>query len=278
MGLYRIMRPVNSLVAGLAAVLAYLLATGTLVPAVLFLFVIVVLITGAGNAINDYFDFQTDLINRPERSLPSGVVTKKEVIIFAGVMFISGIGISLFTNIICIFFTTCNSLLLIFYAAKLKSTPLAGNIAIAYLSGSIFLFGGGFAGIFGLWNNIVIALVTFFAMAARELMKDAEDVPGDAASGAKTFPILYGVRPAIIIAVIFATGAVLISLFPYFRWGTWYLVGILIVDGIILYSAFCLLRCMDPGCIKKSRATTVIKYGMYASLVVFTLSALLLSG
>ena len=60
-GYWRIIRPVNSIVAGLAAALAYLIATGTLIPSVIFLVVIVILITGAGNTINDYFDVSIDL-------------------------------------------------------------------------------------------------------------------------------------------------------------------------------------------------------------------------
>jgi geranylgeranylglycerol-phosphate geranylgeranyltransferase len=275
-GYYRIMRPLNSLVAGLAAALAYLLATGTLVLSVLLPVIIVLLITGAGNTINDYFDLPVDRINRPERPIPSGMVTNQGALLFAGVLFLSGIVISLFTNEICVFFAVFNAILLVGYAAKLKKTPLAGNIAIAYLSGSIFLFGGGFAGLSGLLNNLVIALITFFAMVAREIMKDAEDIPGDVASGAKTFPILYGVRSATLTAVAFTIIAVLISFYPYFRWGTWYLAGIIVVDAIILSASMRAFRCRDPGCIKKSHATSLIKYGMFASLIIFTLSAVFL--
>ena len=75
MGYWRIIRPVNSIVAGLAAALAYLIATGTLIPSVILLIVIVILITGAGNTINDYFDLSIDRVNRPDRPLPSGTVT-----------------------------------------------------------------------------------------------------------------------------------------------------------------------------------------------------------
>ena len=158
-----------------------------------------VLITGAGNTINDYFDLSIDRVNRPDRPLPSGTVTPRGAIIFAGILFTLGILVSLFTNPYCAFFAFFNSLLLIAYAKTLKSTPLVGNISVAYLAGSIFLFGGAFAGISGLVNNLVIALITIFAMFARELLKDAEDVPGDIAAGAKTVPVKYGVRPTVVI-------------------------------------------------------------------------------
>ncbi len=276
-GFYRIMRPVNSIVAGLAAALAYLLATGTLIPGVILPVIIVILITGAGNTINDYFDLSIDRVNRPGRPLPAGLISARQALWFAVLLFIAGIVISLFTTPICIFFAIVNSVLLFTYAARLKTTPFIGNIAIAYLSGSIFLFGGGFAGLPGLINNSVIALMTFLAMVAREIMKDAEDVPGDRIKGAKTLPIVYGTRKATLVAVAFSLGAVGVSFYPYFRFGIWYIAGIIPVDLIILYAAWCSFRCRDPECISRSGATTTIKYGMFASLVIFTLSAIFLT-
>jgi geranylgeranylglycerol-phosphate geranylgeranyltransferase len=271
------MRPANSVVAGLAAALAYLLATGSLLVGVILPVVVVILVTGAGNTINDYFDLAIDRVNRPGRPLPSGQITPVQALWFAAVLFVAGIAISLFTTPICIFFAVVNSLILVTYAAKLKTTPFLGNVAVAYLSGSIFLFGGGFAGLTGLVNNIVIAVMTFLAMVAREIMKDAEDVPGDLIKGAKTLPIVYGTRKATLLAVVFSLGAIAISFYPYYRWGTWYLAGIVPVDLIILYGAVSSARCREPECIARSRATDIIKYGMFASLVVFAISAIFLT-
>jgi geranylgeranylglycerol-phosphate geranylgeranyltransferase len=268
------MRPVNAIVAGLAAALGYLLATGTLVPSVILLIVIVVLVTGAGNTINDYFDLPIDKVNRPDRPIPSGAVSLAGALVFSGALFSAGILISLFTNPFCVFFVIVNSVLLIAYAKTLKSTPFLGNLAVAYLSGSIFLFGGAFAGISGLVNTAVIALITIFAMLARELLKDAEDVPGDIAAGAKTVPVLYGIRRCIGVSIIFAIIAVVVSFYPYYRWGGWYLACIIPVDIIILYSVWRASGCTSPECIKESRATSYLKYGMFASLIVFTLAAL----
>lgn len=276
MGYWRIIRPVNSIVAGLAAALAYLIATGTVIPSVILLIVIVFLITGAGNTINDYFDLSIDLVNRPERPLPSGTVTVRGAMIFAAILFTGGILVSLFTNPYCAFFAAFNSFLLVGYAKSLKSTPLLGNLAVSYLAGSIFLFGGAFAGLSGLINTIIVALITIFAMLARELLKDAEDIPGDIEAGAKTFPILYGIPLTVVISVIVTVIAVLVSLYPFFRWGAWYLAGIIPFDAVILYSAWLASRCRSPECIKKSHATSYLKYGMFASLVIFTLAALFL--
>ncbi len=274
--LVRIIRPANSLAAGLAAVVAFLIATGAFSLSVLLLIPVVALIAGAGNTINDYFDVEIDRINRPDRPIPSGGVPRKAALYFAIFLFLAGIVISLLLPPICIAFAVVNSVILVIYAWRLKRTVLFGNLTVSYLAASMFLFGGGFAGWDGLVANLPIAAITFFAMMARELLKDAEDLEGDIAAGARTLPGLAGIRPTMLTALFFAIGAVIVSAVPFFRWGYWYLAGIGGVDIVILYASIIPLRCTTPGCIRKSRSTDVLKYGMFASLVVFVGAAVFL--
>ena len=275
-GLFRITRPVNAIVAGLAAIVAYLIATGGLIPAVLYLFVIVALITAAGNVINDYFDAAIDTINRPDRPIPSGTVSLRAAQYFAPTLFLAGLLVSILTNIFCLAIAVFNCLLLIAYAARLKSTPFFGNAVVAYLAASMFLFGGALNGPGGLAHVLPVATITFFAMLARELIKDAEDVEGDAASGASTLPIRIGIRKTAMLALVFAIFAVIISFVPAIRWGLWYAGGIAVVDIVILIAAFRAIGCDTPSCIRNSGASTLLKAGFFASLIVFTLSAVFL--
>jgi geranylgeranylglycerol-phosphate geranylgeranyltransferase len=275
-GFFIITRPVNSFVAGLASIIAYLIDTGTVIPESLLLFFIVALITAAGNVINDFFDAEIDAINRPDRPIPSGAVSRGAARGFAITLFLAGILVSFFTNPLCIGIAIFNALLLIAYAAKLKRTPLIGNIVVAYLSASIFLFGGALNGIDGLIRIIPVAAITFFAMLSRELLKDAEDVEGDRAGGADTVPIRIGIKKTSEFACITAVLAVAASFIPYFWWGVWYLAGIIVVDIIIIIAVLRALSCETPGCVKASSASSLLKAGMFTSLVVFTLSAVFL--
>jgi geranylgeranylglycerol-phosphate geranylgeranyltransferase len=275
-GFFTITRPVNSLVAGLAAVVAYLIDTGTVIPQTILLFFIVALITAAGNVINDFFDVKIDAINRPDRPIPSGAITRAGARGFAITLFLAGILVSFFTNPLCSGIAVINSLILIGYAGKLKRTPLLGNITVAYLSASIFLFGGALNGWNGLVHIIPIATITFFAMLSRELVKDAEDVEGDTAGGADTVPIRIGIKKTSEFALITTVLAVAASFIPYFWWGVWYLGGIIAVDIIIIIAALRGLFCETPSCVKASMASSLLKAGMFASLVVFTLSAVFL--
>ena len=183
---------------------------------------------------------------------------------------------SFFTNSLCITIAIFNTLLLVAYASKLKRTPFIGNIVVAYLSASIFLFGGALNGLDGLVRIIPIAAITFFAMLSRELLKDAEDIEGDRAGGADTVPIRIGIKKTTEFALITTVFAVAASFIPYFWWGVWYLGGIITVDIIIILAALRGLNCETPACVKASMASSLLKAGMFASLVVFTLSAVFL--
>ena len=275
-GFFVITRPVNAVVSGVTAVIACLIATGTVIPPAVLLLVIVTLITAAGNVINDYFDADIDRINRPDRPIPSGTVSLMAARGFAVILFLTGIAVALFTPPLCLALAAANAVILVLYAARLKSLPLAGNVTVAYLAASIFLFGGAFAGPDALVRMIPLAVITFLATMAREILKDAEDVEGDAAGGADTLPIRLGIRSTTRIALGFALAAAIMGVIPFTWWGPWYLAGIVIVDILIMAAAIRALSCETPASMKASGVTTIIKAGMFAALAVFALSAIFL--
>jgi geranylgeranylglycerol-phosphate geranylgeranyltransferase len=275
-GFFTIIRPANSFVAGLAAIVAYRIATGTLVYDVILLMAIVTLITAAGNVINDYYDAAIDAINRPGRPIPSGAVSRNAALVYAGLLFFLGILLAGFTSLLCLAIALFNTILLVAYAARLKSTPFFGNVTVSYLAASIFLFGGALAGVNRVPDMLPLVAITFLAMLARELLKDAEDIDGDRAGGADTLPIRIGVRKTALLAFVFAVAAVAASALPSLWWGAYYLGAIALVDIVIALAAFRALGCTDPGCVKATGSTSLLKIGMFASLVVFTLSAVLL--
>jgi geranylgeranylglycerol-phosphate geranylgeranyltransferase len=275
-GYIQVIRPVNAVLAGLAGIIGYLMATGTLAPFTIRIFLVVLLVTAGGNAINDYCDVEIDRINRPGRPIPSGIIDRDTVLVYSAILFLCGLAVSFTMNPLCVAIAAFNTVLLVWYAMSLKRTPGAGNIAISYLTASIFVFGAAFAGTGAAMKVLPIALVTFFAMLARELWKDAEDVPGDAAAGALTLPVRIGVYPVIRLGFVFLVAAICASLVPVLWWGLPYLAGIAVVDLLVFWTAFRALSCRTPECLKENRVTTFVKYAMFTSLVVFTLAALVL--
>jgi geranylgeranylglycerol-phosphate geranylgeranyltransferase len=273
--LLEITRPVNSIVAGLAAVLGYLIATGTVITGALILLPIVAFITAAGNVLNDYYDAEIDAVNRPDRPIPSGRVSRESARKYAIALFLIGNALCLLTNYLCLLIAVANSLILVGYARHLKKAPGGGNLGVAYLTGSIFLFGGALVGLDGLVRNFIVFAITLLATMARELWKAAEDVEGDLIGGALTIPVQLGIRTTAWLAFGFALAAVVVSLLPIGHWtGSIYLAGILPVDGVILFSSASALHCQSGLCVRRMRTTSFLKAAMFAALVAFTVAAI----
>ena len=191
---WEILRPFNCMMAASQPSSVWPSPAAWNLKLIALIFFAVFLITGAGNAINDYYDREIDAINRPKRPIPSGRILPGAAFRYSLALFAAGCILAGLVNQICLFVAAFNSILLFFYARNLKATPLAGNISVAFLTGSTFLFGGAAAGAAGLVANQVPFGLSFLASMSREIAKDIEDMAGDRQGGARTLPILAGER------------------------------------------------------------------------------------
>src|SRR5512137_2479864 len=106
------MRPANCLMAAVAAIIGLLIAGGKEIQAAILIFLAVFLITGAGNAVNDYFDREIDAINRPNRPVPSGRITPPAALQLSIALFFSGCVLAGVVNEQCLAIAAVNSALL----------------------------------------------------------------------------------------------------------------------------------------------------------------------
>ena len=259
-----ITRPGNCLLAGIAALIGLLVAGGSPEPfTIALVFFAVFAVTGAGNGVNDYFDREIDAVNRPRRPIPSGRISPDRARTWSIVLFAAGSAAALFINPLAFAIAAANSILLYLYARNLKVTPFAGNLAVGYLTGSTFLFGGAAGGDVGITFFLfsLAALVTL----AREIEKDIEDVPGDSASGARTLPIVIGERRSSFLAALFVVAAIALSyLAPL---GRAYIVAVTVADLLFLVALARILQGDAP------RAQKMLKAGMTAALAAFLVAA-----
>jgi len=230
-----------------------------------YIFFMVFLVTGAGNMLNDYYDVEIDKVNKPGRPLPSGRIGLKEAVWLTGISFLLAILFSLFITPAAMVIGFINIFILIWYAKSLKRTILIGNLTIAYLTGSTFLFGAALFGLAGITVILPLALLAFLATAAREIVKDIEDIKGDSADGAVTFPIRYGEKPAIYLAAAFGFLAVLLSPLPYLL-GTltvYYLYALVFGIFCFFYAIYALVR-RDYA-----QSSKMFKIAMFLALAAF---------
>ncbi len=232
---------------------------------------VVFLICGFGNALNDIYDIEIDKINKPFRPLPSNKISLKNAKIFSWLLVVIGILLSIF-NKVCFVIAIINALALYLYAKKYKRNKIIGNLIVAYLTGSVFIFGGASV------NNVGITLILFlcamFATWSREIIKDFEDIDGDLKEGVLSLPIKYG-KKSLYIASVFLIISVVLSPLPYIMgiFGDIYLFGIILCDILFIYSIIKLLRTPSKESAKKSSKN--IKYIMNFVLLCFIAGSIL---
>jgi geranylgeranylglycerol-phosphate geranylgeranyltransferase len=240
-------RPLNGIIAFISAWLGGVFAsrgnTENLLDVRLLLVSIAALfLLSAGNAINDYCDYNIDRINRPQRPLPSGRIQRLHALIFAIVLMVIGIWLGTLISRSAIAFAILVAVALTGYAFWLKRTPFVGNLVVSGLTGSTFIAGG--IAIDSVQGTLVPATFAFLFTAAREIIKDIEDTEGDLKNSAKTLAILNP-RLAVGTALGFMALVIVFSPVPYlFRWYSWHylLVVILGVDLVLIGLAIRLWR------------------------------------
>ncbi len=264
---WEILRPFNCMMAAAAAIIGLAIAGGVTPKAAALIFLAVFLVTGAGNTVNDYYDRNIDAINRPGRPIPSGRIGPQAALHYSLALFVAGCILAGNVSSICLVLAAFNSALLFLYARSLKATPLAGNVCVAFLTGSTFLFGGAAAGSAGLLANRIPFALSFLISMSREIAKDIEDMAGDRAGGARTLPLMAGERLSAGLAAAFALVAVALSFFAPF--GHLYMVIVIVADLFFMLSVRMIVRGDASG------AQKALKKGMAVALAAFLAAAML---
>jgi len=211
----KIIRPLNCLFVILSVFFGALYQSSIInIYPIIFAALSAVLIAAAGYVINDFFDIPIDIINRPDRVLPSGKINPKIAYIYSVMLFIFGITASYFTqNFYCVIIAIVNSLLLFSYAKMFKMSFLAGNILVASTTASTFLFGGLCND--NIKNSIIIVIFAFLYTFIREIVKDGEDIEGDIKLNANTLAVKIGRKNIAIVSIFPALAIILYSIFLF---------------------------------------------------------------
>ena len=168
--------------------------TGLLLDPKLFLLSLsTVLIAAAGYIINDYFDIKIDMINKPDRVI-IGRYLKRQVAmgLHQGLNFL-GVVIGFYLSKWVFVVNVLSVTLLWFYSSTFKRQPFIGNFIVALLTAlSLVVLAVFYRQQVDLL--LIYALFSFVITLVREIIKDMEDVKGDARFGCRTLPIIWGLR------------------------------------------------------------------------------------
>ena len=197
--LFSIVRGYNILIIIIAQYLTsiYILAPQLSIKEILFdlnLFMIVLASTTAiasGYIINNFYDSEKDLINRPNKSILDRLVGRRTKLNFYFILNFLSLVSALFVSYKAALFFFLFIFGIWFYSHKLKKYPFIGNLVAAILA-VIPLFA-----VFIYYKNFdlvifVHATFLFIIISMRELVKDLENLKGDLLQKYHTIPVIYG--------------------------------------------------------------------------------------
>ncbi len=148
-------------------------------------------VIAAGYIINNFYDNEKDLINRPQKTMLDRLVSQRTRL--------TGYFVLNFLSVICASYVSFRAVIFFslyifgiwFYSHKLKKFPIIGNIVAALLAITPFF------AVFIYYKNFdevifVHATFLFLMLIMREMIKDLGNLRGDFANNYKTIPIVYG--------------------------------------------------------------------------------------
>lgn len=160
----------------------------------------------SGYIINNYYDWEKDLINRPKKTILDRLISEATRLkIYFGINFVVFLMALLISWRAAAFFSAY-IFLIWFYSHKLKKFPIIGNATASLLAVLPF-----FAVLFYYQKeelfNILLHKHKYFIIFAhasflyllifiREMVKDLENIKGDFANNYRTIPVVYGEKKA----------------------------------------------------------------------------------
>ena len=196
--LFSVVRGYNILVIVLAQYLAaiFILAPSKRAMHVLLdfdLFILVIassLTIASGYIINNFYDSQKDLINRPYKSILDRMVRQSTKLqVYFGINFFVFL-IAFFVSYRAVLFFSVYIFLIWFYSHKIKKMVISGNLMAALLG--VLPFFGILLYYKNFYETIFFhATFLFLLVLIRELLKDLENQLGDLANDYNTIPVVY---------------------------------------------------------------------------------------
>jgi geranylgeranylglycerol-phosphate geranylgeranyltransferase len=246
-GLVQLFRFELPLAAGICTLLGELFALGALpaASALIFGFLSVFCISAAALILNDYFDVAVDRINVPDRPLPAGLVTRREVLTLSIAVMVVGFSAAALISLEALVVGVLVWALGFLYNWRYKRAGLVGNLLVSISVGMTFIFGGLAVG------RPFEVIVWYFAGLAmlidlgEEITGDALDMAGDTEIGSRSLALRLGRDAALKISRAIFLGIVLYSSLPFLAgWlALTYLWPIVFMDAVILYSTW---KLADP--------------------------------
>ncbi len=230
-------RPINCLITFLSVWVGAVVASPTYFSyRILAAAISATLIAAFGNIVNDLFDIKADSINKPNRPLVTGEVSKATAIVLAIVLAALGFGLSFIVGSAAWLVALVAIALLFIYTPIFKGLSYLGNLLVAGVSSLAFVYGA--IAVRRPMGAFVLIVFAFLLHLGREIIKDIQDKTADSVAGRRTGAIIADgacsrvLASSVLVLLIAATFA------PYFLrlYGLGYLMIVIVVDLLLAES------------------------------------------
>ncbi|MCS7097216.1 MAG: UbiA family prenyltransferase [Candidatus Methanomethylicia archaeon] len=249
LAIFKIIRPVNSVMMGLSVCFSEILAYKSYPNHQLLVygFLTGFSLTGYSMVINDIYDYEVDLINAPKRPLPSGLISIKEAWFYGFLLLILGLVSAYSINTFCFIIAIISSIISTLYNMYFKKHGIIGNLMVSFCVSMPFIFGS--YAVNG--ENkllIVFSLVAFLVNTGREIIKGIADVEGDKEKGIKSVAVTRGIKIAAYLAICFFVLAITIVILPIIYGLTSLLYIPFIIPSVagLIFESYQLIKDCDP--------------------------------
>ncbi len=247
-----------------------------------------VFIAAGGYIINDYFDLNIDIINKPSKLIIEKHIKRRWAILFHLFFSFAGFILSCYVgykirNIYIPFFNLISIALLWFYSTTFKKKLLIGNVIISLLTAWVILvitvseyrFRTGFSiDQFTIPRLIKLSILyggfAFVISLIREVIKDMEDMQGDAAYHCRTMPIVWGIPVAKVFTAVWLIvliSAIAILQFYVLQLGWW--ISVLYSSILIILPLIWILKKLYSAQVSSDyhKLSTAVKVVMFTGIL-----------
>ncbi|MUP44719.1 ubiquinone biosynthesis protein UbiA [Gramella sp. BOM4] len=199
LSLFSVVRGYNILVVVVAQYLtsAFILAHDRPIREVLFdpnLFFLILAsasVIAGGYIINNFYDSEKDLINRPKKTMLDRVVSQRTKLSVYFILNFAGIFFASYVSFRAVVFFSIYIFAIWLYSHRLKRILFLGNLVASILTITPFFV------IFVYYKNFetvifIHATFLYLMIVMRELVKDLENMQGDLVQNYRTIPLVYG--------------------------------------------------------------------------------------
>jgi geranylgeranylglycerol-phosphate geranylgeranyltransferase len=239
---------------GLALLTSFAITKGSIgLQTVVLTFFSMALITSAGFALNDYFDRESDAIIKPQRPIPSGALSLRQVMAISSFLFVLGLILAFLINWLSLEILLIDSILLIIYSAFVKKkSGFAANILVGILTGTAFVYGEA-----TISNDLSLISLSLYPIAfgtiGGNILRDILSREGDSKIGYPTLPQRIGNTSSEKVAAVFFTATGVLAPLPYIlgKFSVYYLPLILLWSALLIYSSIRLVK--SPSTVENVR-------------------------